>query len=169
MDETQQRLIVGKFGAPFGVHGWVKIHSATDPIKAILDYQPWYIKLNEAWKPLTLITYKIHNKGLIAQIEGYDNPETVSELKNLEIYVLKTTLPKLSDDEIYWADLEGMQVYNKTGVHLGKIDHLISTGSNDVMIIIGERRHLIPFIRNDVVININKEKQEVLVDWDENF
>ena len=37
------QVAIGKFGSPFGVRGWLKVISFTDPIQNILDYLPWYI------------------------------------------------------------------------------------------------------------------------------
>ena len=37
MDNTEDlNVIIGKIGAPFGVKGWVKVHSFTDPVTNII-------------------------------------------------------------------------------------------------------------------------------------
>ena len=58
------------------------------------------------------------------------------------------------EGQYYWADLEGLQVENQDGQLLGRIDHLLETGSADVMVIVqrcrdrrGKERCLIPFMR----------------------
>ena len=41
---VQHPVIVGAIGAPFGVHGWVRVKSFTAPATNLLDYRPWYIR-----------------------------------------------------------------------------------------------------------------------------
>jgi len=47
-------IVIGKIGTVFGVKGFLKIHSFTDPIDKIDDYLPWQIKLKGKWKPLII-------------------------------------------------------------------------------------------------------------------
>ena len=42
---NENQIILGKVGAVYGIKGWLKIHSFTDEIDAILDYFPWSLKL----------------------------------------------------------------------------------------------------------------------------
>ena len=44
----------------------------------------------------------------------------------------------------------------------------METGSNDVLVIKGEKETLIPYLDN-VILNIDLVKKSILVDWDENF
>ncbi len=47
-------ITIGKIGATYGIHGWLKIHAYTEFGSSILDYQPWHISRNKAhgksWK-----------------------------------------------------------------------------------------------------------------------
>ena len=36
-------VVLGRFGAPWGVKGWIKAESYTDPPAGILDYPVWYL------------------------------------------------------------------------------------------------------------------------------
>jgi 16S rRNA processing protein RimM len=76
-------------------------------------------------------------------------------------------LPELDTGEYYWADLIGFTVANVDGVTFGTIDHLFETGSNDVMVVKGEREHLVPFIKDQVVKSIDTTSKRMLVDWPE--
>jgi len=58
---------------------------------------------------------------------------------------------------------------------LGKVDHLIGTGSNDVLIVratdesIDQRERLIPYRPEQVVKNVNLTESAMTVDWDPEF
>jgi 16S rRNA processing protein RimM len=99
---------------------------------------------------------------------GCDNPETARLYGNLLIGVTRDQLSALSLGEHYWSDLEGLAVTNKAGILLGKVSHLFSTGANDVLVVKGDRERLLPYI-NDVVIEVDPEKNQMIVDWDADF
>jgi ribosomal 30S subunit maturation factor RimM len=44
-------------------------------------------------------------------------------------------LPNLAADEYYWYQLEGLKVINQDEQLFGKVDHLLETGANDVMVV----------------------------------
>ena len=52
---------------------------------------------------------------------------------------------------------------------LGKVDHLLATGANDVLVIQGDRERLVPFVQGDVICSIDLDKGEIRVDWDPDF
>ena len=86
-----------------------------------------------------------------------------------EIAVERDQLPELANDEYYWTDLEGLQVRTCAGVTLGRVDHLLATGANDVLVVQGEREHLIPFVLGSVVKAVHLSDGWMEVDWDPDF
>ena len=54
-------------------------------------------------------------------------------------------------------------------IELGVVDHLVETGSNDVLVLKGEKERLVPFIQGDVITMIDLESAEMVVDWDPEF
>src|SRR5476649_2678062 len=97
-------ILVGKIGRVHGIKGFVKIHSFTEPSANIINYQPWYDK-NQ--KPLRVVECKLLGTKVIALFDEKEKPET-----NEEIWIERTQLPALEKDEVYWADLIGLAVYN---------------------------------------------------------
>lgn len=65
--------------------------------------------------------------------------------------------------EYYWSDLEGLTVINKFGKKLGIVDHLIATGSNDVIVL--ENNTMIPYTKN-VILEVDLEEKIIKVDWE---
>lgn len=161
-------IVLGKFGAAYGVRGWLHLISYTDPIKNIFDHPQWRVKHRGQWVTLEVEDGKAHNKGLIVKIRGIDDRELAREYTNDEITILSENLPKLSEEEHYWKDLIGMTVVTKEKINLGVVKELLATGSNDVFVVMGERERLIPYT-NDVIINIDKHQNEITVDWDPEF
>ncbi|KOR31126.1 ribosome maturation factor RimM [Achromatium sp. WMS2] len=162
-------LTIGHISGAFGVQGWVKLQSATEPDTSILDYQPWYIKNAAGLRSYTLLTGKRHSKGLVAKLTGCNDRDHALSLTGCTINIYRHQLSTLSDGEFYWTDLEGLQVQTLNNTVLGTVNHLFNTGANDVLVVIGERERLIPFIWEQVVKTVDLAKRRLVVDWDPEF
>ena len=168
-DKNIQLITVGRFGAAYGVKGWLRIHSFTEPVDNILAYQPWLVKLQGGWQSITLVDSRKLNKGIIATIASCNNKETTALYRNAEIAIQRNQLPALADDEFYWTDLQNLSVHTVTGERLGVVDYILPTGANDVLVVKGKREHLIPYLPDTVIKKIDLANGEIIVDWDPNF
>ena len=169
MAKVDDWVIIGRFGRPHGLKGFVAVNSFTDPHDNILRYTDWHGLINQKWQPLTLGNIEINNKSILAKVEGYSAREQVAALTNIDIAIKRQQLPELKTNEFYWHQLLDMQVVNVRGVDLGQLVEIMSTGSNDVLVVMGKKRHLIPYLPEVVVINIDEDKKIITVDWDEDF
>lgn len=163
-------VVIGKVGRPHGVKGWVKIHSFTQPTENILHYLPWFIQKNpnSPVSRVLIVDHKLHSGSILVKIQGCDTPEQAQRYVNQMICVAHDQLPVLSEDECYWADLEGLTVINAQGVTLGTVQYLMNTGANDIMVVRGDRERLIPYIQS-VIQQVNLPDRTILVDWDADF
>ncbi len=55
------------------------------------------------------------------------------------------------------------------GQRLGRVERLLETGANDVLVVRGERERLIPFVPGAQVRRVDLEAGVVEVDWDPEF
>ena len=174
-EDPAEQVVVGRVDAPYGVKGWVRIFSFTDPIERILDYSPWQIVKRGKQQTLALAAGKKQGRGLVALLEGIEDRDQAARLLGAEIRIEKDQLPALAPGEYYWHELEGLDVVNKQGERLGKVDHLIETGANDVLVVepgpgsIDERQRLIPYVEGRVVLQVDIGEGEMLVDWPADF
>jgi 16S rRNA processing protein RimM len=160
-------IVVGRIAGLFGVRGWVKVFSETEPRENILGYSPWF--LGEDHEPKELMEGKRHGKGLVARVKGCDDRDQAAALVGQQIAVCRSQLPPPGPDEFYWTDLIGLSVTTETGTLLGKVERLFGTTSNDVMVVDGDRERLIPFIWGDVIKEIDLGRGSILIDWDPAF
>jgi 16S rRNA processing protein RimM len=163
------RVPLGRVGGPYGVRGWVRITSGTQPPEKIFEYRPWLLERNGAWHPVEVISGRVHGKGLVAQLAGCSDRDQAAALAGAEIAVARTALAEPAADEYYWADLVGLAVVTSEGVDLGVVDHLIETGANDVLVVRGERERLIPFTPGHAVVAVDLEQRRLTVAWDPAF
>ena len=45
-DSKAELIVLGKITSVFGIKGWVKVYSYTDPMENLLAYPTWQLKLN---------------------------------------------------------------------------------------------------------------------------
>ena len=48
-------VVIGRISGLYGVRGWVRVRSETDPREAIVDYSPWYLQRGERWDELDMV------------------------------------------------------------------------------------------------------------------
>ncbi|MDT8427295.1 MAG: ribosome maturation factor RimM [Pseudomonadales bacterium] len=171
-----RRVTLGRIGGPHGIKGWVKILSFTEPRENILGYRQLEVSFGDkAPLCLEMDDGRIHGKGLLAHFVGYDTPESAQQLNGGQIEIDAEALPALADGEYYWHQLIGMKVVNRQGIDLGRIDHMLETGANDVMVIaatvesIDDRERLLPWLPERTVLRVDIAKGEVQVDWEPDY
>jgi 16S rRNA processing protein RimM len=168
-DAPANPVVVGRIAALYGVRGWVKVFSHTDPRDNILRYQPWLVNINGAWQTLQHVEGRIHQQGIVARLDGYEDRDAATALLGCDIAVRPGQLAALAPGEYYWSELIGLKVITTEGVELGVVEKLLETGSNDVLVVQGERERLLPYLPGSVVMEVDKTAGVMRVDWDPEF
>lgn len=163
-DPTQDWVVVGRVGAPYGVRGWVRVSSYTDPIDNLLRYKPWLV----AERELEPVKVRAHQGGFVAQLAQVDDRDAAALLAGQDIRVPISQLPVTESDEFYWRDLIGMQARCPAGRALGEVTQLLETGAHDVLVITtpAKLEVLVPFVK-EFVHDIDKKENFLIVDWSE--
>jgi len=159
-------VVIGKLGKAHGIKGLISVISYMEPRENILKYSDWLISERGEWRTLHRSEDRVTPKGIFVHVDGYDTREEVGTLTNAEISIPKGLLPALAEGEYYWDDLIGLNVKTMQNLMIGQVASLISTGSNDVLIVSGEKRHLIPYLQNDVIKKVDLIAGEIIIDWD---
>jgi 16S rRNA processing protein RimM len=161
------RILIGQVSGCFGVKGWLKVFSYSDPRENITTYDKWIID----GKTYESIQSKKNGKLIVAKLSGIDDKETAQTFIGKNIEIESQQLADLNNQQFYWRDLVGLNVSNKQGIDFGSIKSMLETGANDVMIIKGsnkgDKERLVPFIMEKTVIEVSLENGTVLVDWHE--
>lgn len=160
---------MGRISGVYGVRGWVRVFSYTQPRENIITYQPWYLKQGDDWLERRLAEGRQHGKGVVARLADCEDRDKAAVMIGTEIGIQRHQMPRPEPGQYYWADLIGLKVSNLDGDDLGTVDHLIETGANDVLVVHGDRERLIPFVPEQVVISVDLEQGEIRLDWDKNF
>jgi 16S rRNA processing protein RimM len=86
-------VVLGRIGGSFGVQGWVKVSSYTEPPGNILDYEVWQLGRGGQWQPIGLEAGRVTGKGVLAKLEGIDTPEEARLKVGAEVGVPRSALP----------------------------------------------------------------------------
>ena len=159
-------VIVGRIGSAYGIKGWVHVHSFTDPITNLLEFDQLYLCRDEgSWQRLDKVEFRAHRGDVIARIDECEDRTGAETLRNLELGVHRDALPKLQEDEFYWVDLIGLEVVNTENITLGTISNVIETGASAVLDVNGENgSYLIPFVQP--MLDSVSVMSHVTVKWD---
>lgn len=176
--EQPQLIPVGRIGAVHGVRGWVRIQSFTAPPEKIFDYQPWWLKTSQGYEPIEVLDSAVHGQKLVVRLAGVDERELAKTYAQMDIAVDAGAFPELEAGEYYWHQLEGLRVisdYQGKRYDLGRIDRLMETGANDVLVVRGgtdsvdRGERLLPYLPGQTVKHIDLAQGEMIVDWDPEF
>jgi 16S rRNA processing protein RimM len=167
MDTSVEYVPVGKISGAFGVKGWVKIYSFTDPRENILSYSPLYLSRKGVWVEVKVVEGRLQGKGVVMSLDGVTDRDQVLPLVGVELAIAKTQLKPAGKDEYYWSDLIGMTVVNAQQEQLGQVDSLLENGVHDVLVVVNKDKieRLIPFVLDDIVELVDLNNKIIRVDW----
>lgn len=171
MSAAGRRVLLGRIVGLYGVQGWVKLESWTEPRAKIFDYPLWQLVAAPGTETeIAGAKGRPQGKGLIAHLPGIEDRDQAAALVGSDIYVAREQLPPPGKDEYYWVDLEGLEVVTVEGTALGRVSHLFATGANDVVVVRDDvRERLIPFIQGSYVRSVDLSGGRMVVDWDPEF
>lgn len=175
MTQRSQETVVGRITSVFGVQGWLKVFSYTDPREGILKYRHWTLSLDGRRMSAELVQGRRQGPGIVVQLKGVSDRDQALTYCGAEVLVPIEQFPQLPDGEYYWHQLEGLRVETVAGECLGEVHHLIETGANDVLVVrataasIDQRERLVPYLPDQVVRSIDLATGLMVVDWDPEF
>lgn len=166
----QSSVPLGRVSGVFGVRGWIKVFSFTEPRENVSGYPQWQLWREGCyWRTVQVVEGGKHGKTVIARLAGIEDRDAAVALVDSEIRVPRDALPPPAPGEYYWADLEGLAVVTREGVALGRVDRMLETPAHDVLVIQGERERLVPFVQGPYVLEVDLEAGRITVDWDPEF
>lgn len=161
--------MLGRITGPFGIRGWLKVASFTEPREQILDFAVWRADLpGGGVRELRPAEGRRQGKGLAVRIEGIDDRNGAEALGRLELWVERRELPALATGEFYRADLIGFEVVNLAGQTLGRVDHFLDLPANAVVVVTGERDRWVP-VGGQQLFRVDVGERRITVDWDAEF
>jgi 16S rRNA processing protein RimM len=162
-------VVMARIAAPFGIKGWLKLQTFTQEPDSLDAYASWLVKAPSGWEEWELEEFAVNAKGAVAKLKGCDDRSQAELIAKRDIAIPRESLDEAGDGEHYWIDLIGAEVVNPLGERLGKIETLMETGANDVLVVkLGTEELLIPFIA-DVIVKVDRVARVVTVNWSKDY
>jgi 16S rRNA processing protein RimM len=165
MSDDAPLIEIGCVGAPFGVRGWIKVRSYTDPPERIFEHRKPQIRLNGIVRSFLLEATGRSGGQLTAKLAGVTDRDQAQALRGAAICVPRSELPQHDAKEFYRADLIGCEVVDLAGERLGLVQHFLETPQQVLMVVRGEREFWVPAVPQHLR-RIDLKARRVTVDWD---
>lgn len=157
-------VVLGRIGAPFGVQGWVKVTSYTDPPEGIVDFPSWELVRAGRSERRAVLDWKRAGRAVAVQLDGVATRDDAQALTGTEVQVDRDELPPTGSGEFYWHDLLGLEAANVADVPLGRIEQILELPAHPVLVLRGERERLVPLVPERLV-QVDLESGRLTLDW----
>ncbi|WP_322994717.1 ribosome maturation factor RimM [Castellaniella sp.] len=137
---------VGRVTGAHGVRGWVKIQPYSPQAEALRHAPVWWLKAPDSlsgsgalWRQdgVQVTECRFGGQFLLAQLQGTADRDAAETLRGHSVWVPRAAFPAADDDEYYWIDLLGCDVYAQAAdgrsVLLGQVAQVLDNGAHAVL------------------------------------
>ena len=152
MTGSNELILLGKIAGTHGIRGQLRVVSFSGESDTFLSLKKVLLKDTAGRETMHDVAgASAHGRKILLSLKGLADINQAEQLVGRELYVHRSQLPPLGEDEYYWFDLIGLRVVTDTGEELGRLDSIMETGSNDVYVVRSiDREYLIPAIEEVV-------------------
>ncbi len=167
-DDSETTVALGRVSGVFGVNGWVKVFSYTEPRENVVSYREWWLEKAGRKQRFRVTDGRPQGRTIVAKLDELDDRDEASAWVGADILVDRSSLPTLPTGEFYWADLVGLEVRDARGETIGRLAQMLETGAHDVMCVerAGGEEVLIPFVFDETVTEVHPAEGFLVVDWE---
>jgi len=167
---------VGRVADAWGIKGWFKVlpHSARP--EALFSSKRWFLQAPGAAAGvfrLAIREAKDHSDWVVASSEAVVDRNAAEALRGARVFVPRSSFPSAGEDEYYWVDLIGLDVFNREGVALGTVRELLAAGPQTTLVLSAQEagvpvERLIPFV-SAFVDGVDLAGRTITVDWQPDY
>lgn len=128
---TDNLILLGHISSAQGIRGEVVIKSHTDDPADIGAYGPLTDKTGA--KSYEINVVRVAKKGVIARVNDVTDRNAAEALRGTELYIARDRLPEPEEDELYHADLIGLDAVTGDGELVGEIIAVQNFGAGDLL------------------------------------
>ncbi|MGH2114774.1 ribosome maturation factor RimM [Aerococcus urinaeequi] len=166
----EQYYLVGKIVNTQALRGEVRVMATTDFPEERFKIGATLAIFNgdKLVETVEVDGHRLHKNFNLLHFKGKDNINDVEKFKGFDLKVSGTEreADELDENEFYYDDIIGLEVYTTDNDYLGKIREITSLPSNDVWAIQRPNKGkdiLIPYIE-DIVLEIDLDDNRVVID-----
>ncbi len=161
---TRDLITIGKILKARGIHGELKVLPLTDFLERFSELKEVILASPDGNDVKCKIDSVRYQKGFVLLcFEGCSTIDEAKRLINWYVRIPKELVRELPSNQYYWSDLIGMTVYSDTGLLVGEIIDVFSTGSNDVLVVKGRKKELLIPATLEVVKDVDVKNKRMAI------
>ena len=137
-----------------GLKGYIKVKSFLENPKDLFNFDKYFIN-KVSFSSLQL---KFNKKSIfICELSGINSMEEAKNFVKADIFICRSSLPEIDEDEIYLNDLISFNVKLESGLCLGELVKFYDFGGGPIIgVKHGDKEKMLPFSEN-FIINIDRD------------
>jgi len=137
---------LGRITSAYGVKGWVKVQPHSAQAEVLRSVKQWWLVRPApqvaagapAHVPTVYAVAQARPQGstVVAQLAGLSDRDQAEALRGCLVMAARSAFPKPDDDEYYWVDLIGCDLYSDAdgAPHLlGRVAEVLDNGAHAVL------------------------------------
>jgi 16S rRNA processing protein RimM len=124
-------ICVGVISGSYGVQGEVRVKSFCAVPEDIETYSP--LMSEDGTRSFVLALIRPMKNGFVARIADVATKEQADALRATQLFARRDRLPTLPNDEYYYSDLTGLDVFDTGGTLLGQVKSVQNHGAADLL------------------------------------
>ena len=160
-------IVIGKIVNTHGLNGALKVKSFTDfKEQRYAKGTPLYIVFERDYIPVTVVSQKeIKNLDLII-FKEFTHINQVEKYKGCDLVINKELIHRLQEDDFYFDQIIGMDVYDEE-IFIGKCIDIRDYPQGEILVVkTNGKNKLIPF-RKEFIKEVNIEENKLfIIKWE---
>jgi 16S rRNA processing protein RimM len=154
-------LAIGRVVRPHGVGGELRVAILTDYPEQLDRLTT--VRIGPRAAPYKIEGMRLHKEAVLLKLEGIKDRNAADALRGALVQIPLEEAVPLEEDEFYEHQIIGMAVVEQDGTYLGKVTEIITTGANDVFVVIGPQGELLLPVIEEAILEIDLDADRMTV------
>lgn len=156
-------MVIGRVTRPHGIRGEIRVRLFTEAAASFNRFEQVFVRRpGEKPELLKVVEARPHKNIVLLKLKGLRSRDEALELTGADICVRRDWLPSLEDNEYYWADLIGLDVFDEHGKFLGRVENILPTGADDILALSHHGREILLPFRAEIIMDVDLVGKRVL-------
>ena len=151
-----------------GLKGQVQIQLDVDEPELYYEMESVFLEQSGNLVPFFFTEIQPQGDRLLASFEEFDSSDKSAALVGRKLFLPLQVLPDLGQDEYYYHELIGMEVY-QGDTPLGKVETIYQPSSQYLLAITYNNQEVLIPIEDGIVLSVDKSARKIVVDLPEGY
>lgn len=154
---------IGVIANTHGIRGEVKVFPTTGDPKRFEWLKEVYLDTGKEKLKWEVSKVRYFKNLVIVKFKGIDNINDIEKYKGKDLLVTRENAIPLEEDEYYFSDVIGSDVFTEDGEKFGILKDILETGANLVYVVDHDRKEVLLPVIDDCVKEVDVEAHKIVV------